>query len=301
MTYDIMPLVQTFSDKEDTMSEAPREIKLNRVCNNLSSRETYVARLAQRYTLSYDEVLDEVMGRGFLNITKPTLKMILEHTLETMIANTLRDGNSRRLGDYFMLQLEVKGRFDSPDEQFDDKRNKLALKIRPLKAMKRKPGRDDLRVYNRNAGPKASIGRIYSASAPDKDTLVFGDDIVLEGENLFLLDDVADVQDSLTVGYYTQRLRGPIVCSVSGGSEMVSDSGRRITIPWGPTVGQSIKTNWGRANPEENAPLAVMVALRSRGGVPTAKLQIHRARAFFDTWLEKFPDATFDGRSWGGL
>lgn len=283
------------------MSGTTREIKLTRSYNKLSSRETYVARLAQRYTLSYDDVLDEVIGRGFLNISKPMLKMILEHTLDTMITNTLKDGNSRRLGDYFMLQLEVKGRFDAVDEQFDDNRNRLALKLRPLKAMKRKPGREDITVYNRNAGPKVSISRIYSTSAPEKDTLVFGDDIVLEGENLFLLDDPTEIQDDLTVGYYTQRLRGPIVCSVSGGPEMVSDSGRRITIPWESTVGQSIKINWDRANPEENAPVAIMVALRSRGGVPTAKLQLHRARALFDTWHEKYPNYALEKMSWAGL
>lgn len=283
------------------MSGSTREIKLTRSYNKLSSRETYVARLAQRYTLSYDEVIDEVIGRGFLNITKPMLKMILEHTLDTMITNTLKDGNSRRLGDYFMLQMEVKGRFDALDEQFDDNRNKLALKLRPLKAMKRKPGREDIAVYNRNAGPKVSISRIYSASAPDKDTLVFGDDIVLEGENLFLLDDPTEIQDELTIGYYTQRLRGPIVCSMSGSSEMVSDSGRRITIPWEPTVGDSIKINWDRANPEENAPVGIMVALRSRGGEPTAKRQLHRARAFFDTWHEKYPKYALDNMSWAGL
>lgn len=283
------------------MSGTTREIKLTRSYNKLSSRETYVARLAQRYTLSYDEVIDEVIGRGFLNITKPMLKMILEHTLDTMITNTLKDGNSRRLGDYFMLQMEVKGRFDALDEQFDDNRNKLALKLRPLKAMKRKPGREDIAVYNRNAGPKVSISRIYSASAPDKDTLVFGDDIVLEGENLFLLDDPTEIQDELTIGYYTQRLRGPIVCSMSGSSEMVSDSGRRITIPWEPTVGDSIKINWDRANPEENAPVGIMVALRSRGGEPTAKRQLHRARAFFDTWHEKYPKYPLDNMSWAGL
>ena len=283
------------------MSASPKEIKLARAANKLSSKPSYIARLAQRYSLDYDAVLDEVIGRGFLNISKPMLKMILEHTLDTMITNTLKDGNSRRLGDYFMLELVVKGGFSAPDEQFDAHRHKLALTLRPLKAMKRKPGRDDLRVYNRNEDPKVSVNRIYSASTPDNGTLVFGDDIVLEGENLFLLDDSSEVQDGLTIGYYTQRLRGPIVCAASGESGMVSEDGRRITIPWASTIGQSIKSNWDRADPEKNAPVAVMVALRSRGGVPTAKLQLHRARAFFDTWLEKYPDYAVNQMSWAGL
>ena len=153
------------------MSGATREIRLTRGTNRLSSKETYVARLAQRCTLGYDEVLDEVIERGFLNISKPMLKMILEHTFDTMITNTLKDGNSRRLGDYFVLQMEVKGAFDDPGEQFDAEKHRLALKLRPLKALKRKPGRDDIKVYNRNAGPKVVINRLFSASTPENDTL----------------------------------------------------------------------------------------------------------------------------------
>ena len=284
------------------MSGTTKEIKLIKSPNKLSSQPSYIARLAQRGALDYDAVLDEVIGRGFLNISKPMLKMILEHTLETMISNTLKDGKSRRLGDYFMLQMEVCGRFDSPEDQFDASRHNLALKLRPLKAMKRKPGRDDLRVYNRNAGPKVLIDRIYSASTPDKDTLVFGDDIVLEGENLFVLEDEdAEVSDNIVVAYCTQNSTKPFYSTTSGFVPgTVSNDGRRMVISWGKTIGGVLDVNRKRpdADPEKNAPVYVAVALRSRGGVPTAKMQLHRARAFFDTWIQKFPDSSFSDRPW---
>ena len=284
------------------MSGVTREIRLTRVVNKLSDKENYIARMSQRHLLDYDAVLDEVIERGVLRITKPMLKMILEHTLETMIENTLKDGYSRRLGDYFMLQMEVSGRFDSPDDQFDDERHKLSLKLRPLKAMKRKPGRDDVKVYNRNAGPKVSINRIYSASTPDKDTLVFGDDIVLEGENLFVLEDLdAEVSDNIVVAYCTQNSVKPFYSSVSNCVPgTVSDDGRRMVISWKQTIGDVLDINRDRpdADPKKNAPEYVAVALRSRGGVPTAKMQLHRARAFFDTWMEKFPDSSFSNRPW---
>ena len=284
------------------MSGTTKEIKLTKSPNKLSSQPSYIARLAQRGALDYDAVLDEVIGRGFLNISKPMLRMILEHTLDTMISNTLKDGNSRRLGDYFMLQMEVRGRFDSPEDQFDASRHQLALKLRPLKAMKRKPGRDDLRVYNRNAGPKVSIDRIYSASTPDKDTLVFGDDIVLEGENLFVLEDIdVEVSDSIVVAYCTQNSIKPFYSSNSGFVPgTLSDDGRRMVISWEKTIGGVLDVNRDRpdADPEKNAPEYVAVALRSRGGVPTAKRQLHRARAFFDTWIQKFPDSSFSDRPW---
>ena len=286
------------------MSGVTREIKLTRVANKLSDKQNYVAHIVQRYSLDYDAVLDEIIERGVLRITKPMLKMILEHTFETMIENTLKDGYSRRLGDYFILQMEVSGRFNSPADQFDDERHRLSLKLRPLKALKRKPGRDDVKVYNRNAGPKVSIDRIYSVSTPDKDTLVFGDDIVLEGENLYFLEDLAEISDSIAVGYYTQHRRGPMTMSSTGiMTGTVSDDGRRMVLPWDATVGQILDANKGRpdADPAQNPPVAVMVVLRSRGGISTAKQQLHRARAFFDTWKEKYPKYTFKDMSWDGL
>ena len=284
------------------MAGITKEIKLTKASNKLSSKPSYIARLARRGTLGYDAVLDEVIGRGFLNISKPVLKMILEHTLDTMITNTLEDGNSRRLGDYFMLQMEVCGRFDSPDDQFDASRHKLALKLRPLKAMKRRPGRGDLQVYNRNAGPKVSINRIYSASTPDKDTLVFGDDIVLEGENLFVLENkYVEVVDNIAIAYFSQHSVRPFYSSHSGSVPgTVSDDGRQIVISWEKAIGRVLDLNSKRrdADPEKSPPMYVAVALRSRGGVPTAKMQLHRTRAFFDTWLQKSPDSSFSNLPW---
>ena len=287
------------------MTGTTKEIRLTKASNKLSSKPSYIARLAQRGTLDYDEVLDEVMERGILNISNPVLRMILEHTLDTMISNTLKDGCSRRLGDYFMLQMEVCGRFDSPDDQFDASRHKLALKLRPLKAMKRKPGRDDLKVYNRNAGPKVSIDRIYSASTPDKDTLVFGDDIVLEGENLFVLEDQdVEIADNIVVACFMQHSVQPFYSSTSGSVPgTVSGDGRRMVISWKQTIGDVLDVNRKRpdADPEKNPPVYVAVALRSRGGIPTAKMQLHRARAFFDTWKQRYPDSSFSNRPWIAL
>ena len=39
------------------------------------------------------------------------------------------------------------------------------------------------------------------------------------------------------------------------------------------------------------------MAVRSRGGVPTAKLQL----AVFDTWHAKYPNDSLEKMSWAGL
>ena len=52
-----------------------------------------------------------------------------------------------------------------------------------------------------------------------------------------------------------------------------------------------------------NPPLAVMVGIRSRGGLETAKCQLHRGRAYFDTWLAKYPEyrGDFSRTVWGNI
>ena len=42
------------------MSGTTREIKLSRAANRLSSKASYIARLAQRYSLDYDEILRRI-------------------------------------------------------------------------------------------------------------------------------------------------------------------------------------------------------------------------------------------------
>jgi len=44
-----------------------------------------------------------------------------------------------------------------------------------------------------------------------------------------------------------------------------------------------------------------MVAIRSRGGSEESKQQLHRGKAYFDRWLEKYPqyEGHFEKIDWG--
>ena len=44
-------------------------------------------------------------------------------------------------------------------------------------------------------------------------------------------------------------------------------------------------------------------SLRTHGGEATAKVQLHRARAYFDTWLAKYPEyrGDFSRTVWGDI
>ena len=85
--------------------------------------------------------------------------------------------------------------------------------------------------------------------------------------------------------------------------EWVSADGKRIVIPWKDTVGLFIETNMDKFDPAKNPPVAVMFGLRTRGGEATAKVQLHRARAYFDTWLAKYPEyrGDFSRTVWGDI
>jgi len=280
-----------------------KELELTPIPGNFVKSGGYFGRIHGRRTIPYSAVLDEVVESGILGLGKLELNLVLTKTLETMIENTLRDGNSRKLGDYFSLQLEIKGRFEEPGDQFDPEEHKFRLVLRPLGGIRnRKPSREDgITVYNRNAGPKVTINRLYSASAPEKNGLIFGDDLIIEGENLFILKD-GTLTDNIRVKYFTQhqhgrlsafsrRPNGPAIpFAYDDDWFTVSDDGRQIRIPWQRAVGNFMAWDTTRFNPETNTPVALMIGIRSRGGDPDSKRQLHRARAFFCSWLDRHPE-----------
>lgn len=278
-----------------------REIELKPIPSKFAKCGGYLAKIVKRRTIPYPEVLDEILGRNFLNLDRQALHLILSQTFETMINNTLKDGNSRKLSDYFTLQVEVNGRFEAPGEQFDPSKHKLALTLRPLSALRRTPARDGLTVYNRNAGPQVSITRMYSASAPEKKGLVFGDDLVIEGENLFIVPRTLD--DEVRVKYFSMHRHGVITGYLHWNDIAVSEDGRRMTLPWDKAVGEFLHagSNWKLFDPAVNPPVAIMAGIRSRGGEATSKQQLHRARTYFDTWLAKHPDANVHTTMWGSI
>ena len=282
------------------MSARQLELKLIPVSKKLTAKGGYRGHIMDRGGMDYDEVIQEVIRERYLSLSPNMIKMVVESVFNTMIAGIMKDGQTRRLGDFLSLQMEVRGGFDEPGEQFNPAKHKLAMVLRPLKEFRRVAGRDDVSVFNRNAGPKVVIEKTYSASHPEGGELKFGEDIVLEGENLFALEDGNDV---FSYKYFSQFQKA---AHCGGGSvmpEWVSADGRKLVIPWKETFGEFIRNNPERFDPETNPPLAVMVGIRSRGGLATAKSQLHRGKAYFDTWLQKHPEyrGDFSRVVWGDI
>ena len=290
------------------LTETKKEIKLQAIPKKFPGGGGYIARWRNSRTLSYDEVLAEVMASRFLNIPQSAMKMMIEHFFDTVIAKTLTDGNTRRVGDYFSIGVNIEGRFDEPGETFDPEKHKLSLCIRPLKRVKEMLALTGVSPYIRNTGPKVVINRMYSRSAKTDRTLVFGEDIIIEGENLFILPnwgyspDKIGNEDGLSIAYYTQN--GKTMSSgkydVSGVS--VSDDGRRMTISWDDAfTHEFFEVHPEVKDPKKAVPVALAIGVHTHGGDPKAKRQLHRARAFFDSWFVKYPDYNTKGFRWGRI
>ena len=283
-----------------------RELKLRPMPSNALGGSGYVANLRNKRTLSYDEVLAEVDKMRVLNIPAATIRIVIDQFFSTVIANTLEDGNTRRIGDYFSIGLNVKGRFDELGDDFDPEKHHLELAIRPLKRLKEVIPLTGIEPYNRNAGPKVVINRVYSSSSKRGNTIVFGEDIIIEGENLFILPNWGYTKehglgDSFSIAFYTQK-SGKLVSSgrYDPSGVTVSEDGRRMTISWEKAFTNEFLTNHPEAaDPKKNAPVALMIGMRTHGGDAKSKRQLHRARAFFDSWLDKYPDYNTKGFRWG--
>ena len=281
------------------MIERQLELKLIPVSKKLSAKGGYRGHIENRGVMGYDQIIRSVVEKKFLRLDPDVVKMIVGAVLDTMIEGIMKDGYARRLGDYFSLQLEVKGGFDEPGEQFNPEKHKLAMVLRPLKKFRRIAGKGDVSVINRNAGPKVVIEKMYSASHPEGGEIKFGEDIVLEGENLFALE---DGNDEFAMKYFSQFEHGVVGKRGSIMPEWASADGRKLVMPWG-IVDEFIKNNSKRFDPAKNQPVAIMFGIRSRGGLATAKCQLHRGRAYFDTWLEKHPKdrGDFSHMNWGSI
>ena len=91
------------------MSAKKLELKLIPVSKKLTAKGGYRGHIADRGGLDYDEVIQEVLDKRYLRFTPDTVKMVVEAVFDTMIEGIMQDGQTRRLGDYLMLQYGGKG------------------------------------------------------------------------------------------------------------------------------------------------------------------------------------------------
>lgn len=107
-----------------------------------------------------DGVISEARDFGYLpaGIKDEAAKSVVRAVLDSMIDGVLRDGRTRRIGDYFSVSLKVRGRFEDKHDEFDPERHRLALSLKQLSAFR--PSFRDIAATN--IDHKRQF-RIYSA------------------------------------------------------------------------------------------------------------------------------------------
>ena len=132
-----------------------------------------------------DGVISEARDFGYLpaGIKEEAAKSVVLGVLHSMIDGVLRDGRTRRIGDYFSVSLKVHGRFEDKHDEFDPERHRLALSLKQLSAFR--PSFKGIAATN--IDHKRQF-RVYSAKTIGADRpsgrLIHGREFVLKGADL---------------------------------------------------------------------------------------------------------------------
>lgn len=131
--------------------------------------------------LDFDEVITEALDRGYIAGVKDVLaKSVVKGVLDSMIAGVLRDGITRRIGDYLSVSLKVHGRFEDEQDEFDPARHKLALSVKQLNAFR--PSFKGAEATNIHHKRQFRIYSVHSVNHEGKNgVLAFGDEFIIKG------------------------------------------------------------------------------------------------------------------------
>ena len=159
------------------------QYKLNR-CPSVTAKGKYSASVIHEGNLDTDQVLEEAIAYTGVKLSPYLFESVVRGLLESMIQHTVQDGRPRRFGDYFQVQLDLKGSFDEKDAPFDPSRQRMKLTLRPLKRFYAPPKTGT--PENVVKPPRAHIDMVRSVTAGENEIRP-GEDIVITGRNLQLL------------------------------------------------------------------------------------------------------------------
>ena len=140
-----------------------------------------ILKTAKGDAMDFDAVIAEALDRGYIGGVKDVLaKAIVKGTLDSMIAGVLRDGVTRRIGDYLSVSMKVHGLFKDEHEEFDPERHSLALSLKQLNAFR--PSFKGVKATNVNHKRQFRIYSAHSVHAKGSSgQLTFGDEILVNG------------------------------------------------------------------------------------------------------------------------
>lgn len=136
--------------------------------------------------LDMDAVIAEAQAKGaFRGLTVGHARCDVETLFDTMIANVLADGRTRKLDGYLELALKIHGNFAERTDDFDADRHSLDLGIKPLSAFRKEA--KGIQPVNVNRIKQFRLSYITAADGKHRNhEVVYGQEFIIRGSNLTL-------------------------------------------------------------------------------------------------------------------
>ena len=173
--------------------------------------------------MDFDDVITEALDRGYIAGVKDVLaKSVVKGVLDSMIAGVLRDGMTRRIGDYLSVSLKVHGRFENEQDEFDPARHRLALSLKQLNAFR--PSFKGVEATNIHHKRQFRIYSVHSVNHEGKNgVLALGDEFIIKG---------ADFQSDAKLNGVVLHAKTGIHSVVSFDPPIISMTDSEIRCAW---------------------------------------------------------------------
>ena len=165
--------------------------------------------------MDFDDVITEALDRGYIAGVKDVLaKSVVKGVLDSMIAGVLRDGMTRRIGDYLSVSLKVHGRFENAHDEFDPARHKLALSVKQLNAFR--PSFKGVEATNIHHKRQFRIYSVHSVNAEGMNGKLFiGREFIIKGADFWPNDKLFGVALHANTGIHSVVNFNPPMLSVT--------------------------------------------------------------------------------------
>ena len=182
--------------------------------------------------IDFDGVIAETLNEHHWNVDPELLKLYIRGVLYAMLKNTAKDGCTRKIDEFFSVNLNIHGRFEKKSDDFDPARHKLRLVLRPLAAFRVLGPKRNVVPVNVNRILQFRITSFTAADGLHKNrTVVFGQDIVVKGTNL-MIDESKGGFVSLNIHYSRGSHSRDDVVSRGVEAKVISHTEREIRIAW---------------------------------------------------------------------
>ena len=155
------------------------KFETRRVTNSYGDSKKYRGMLTRsRGVVDFDTVLREVAESRRLNPTE--LRYYIETFFDCVREMMLEDGCSRRIGDYLLLRLNVRGSFDQADDDITTGKQELLITGQALDSFRHLEKKT--KISNVNARTRGRAESVMSEHG-DAGTLTFGENVLLKGHD----------------------------------------------------------------------------------------------------------------------